>query len=153
MKPGQASRRDLLKGGGLAALSAGLAGTALAQDTPPVAGSPADPVTADTLRCAEALYDVRYTEAERAQAVLEIEDWIDRTARLRWVDAVRAASLLVVVLGHYLIAVVVLRDDDVTVSALLDIAPWTHPVTWAVQVMACFFAVGAVVADGVADSQ
>ncbi|WP_341253391.1 acyltransferase [Euzebya pacifica] len=70
----------------------------------------------------------------------------DRTARLRWVDAVRAASLLVVVLGHYLIAVVVLRDDDVTVSALLDIAPWTHPVTWAVQVMACFFAVGAVVA-------
>jgi|GEM_PF-4133393 len=70
----------------------------------------------------------------------------DRTARLRWVDAVRAASLLVVVLGHYLIAVVVLRDDDVTVSALLDITPWTHPVTWAVQVMACFFAVGAVVA-------
>ena len=68
------------------------------------------------------------------------------TPRLRWVDAVRAASLLVVVLGHYLIAVVVLRDDDITVSALLDIAPWTHPVTWAVQVMACFFAVGAVVA-------
>ncbi|WP_108666260.1 acyltransferase family protein [Euzebya rosea] len=68
------------------------------------------------------------------------------TTRLRWVDAVRAASLLVVVLGHYLIAVVVLRGDDLTVSALLDIAPWTHPVTWVVQVMACFFAVGAVVA-------
>lgn len=69
--------------------------------------------------------------------------------RLWWVDAVRAGSLAVVVLGHFLIALVRVTDaDGLQVGALLDEASWSHPLTWALQVMACFFAVGGVVAAG-----
>lgn len=67
--------------------------------------------------------------------------------RLRWVDAVRAGALLVVVLGHYLMAVVQVRGDgEASVQGLLDVTTWTHPLTWVLQVMPAFFAVGAVVA-------
>lgn len=65
--------------------------------------------------------------------------------RLRWVDAVRAGALAVVVIGHYLMAVVTVdADGRASVTGLLDTAPWAHPVTWVLQVMPVFFAVGAV---------
>lgn len=73
-------------------------------------------------------------------------------SRLLWVDLVRAGALLVVVLGHWLIALVTITPDPVTgaaaleAAALLDVAPWTHPLTWLLQVMSCFFAVGGFVA-------
>ena len=61
----------------------------------------------------------------------------------------RAGSLAVVVLGHFLIALVqVTPAGDLHVGALLDEAGWSHPLTWLLQVMACFFAVGGVVAAG-----
>ena len=69
--------------------------------------------------------------------------------RLWWVDAVRAGSLAVVVLGHFLIALVqAVPGGELQVGALLDEAAWSHPLTWLLQVMACFFAVGGVVAAG-----
>ncbi|WP_291845214.1 amidase [Maricaulis sp.] len=80
------SRRDLLKGGALAAVSAGVAGPALAgQETTAMGANEAarSPVTQQTLQCAESLFDVRYTDAEREQVVQEIDGWIDRMTRQR----------------------------------------------------------------------
>ena len=81
------TRRDLLKGGAVAAVAAGTAAPALArQEAAPAAEAAQPGVSADTLRCAEALFDVSYTDAEREQAVLEIDEWIARTAQQRAVE-------------------------------------------------------------------
>jgi Asp-tRNA(Asn)/Glu-tRNA(Gln) amidotransferase A subunit family amidase len=74
------SRRDLLKGGAVVAVAAGTAGAARAQE----AAAPA--VTADSLQCAEALFDVRYSDAEREMVVAEIDSWVERNARQRGFD-------------------------------------------------------------------
>lgn len=63
-------------------------------------------------------------------------------SRNRVVDLLRAAAILVVVLGHWLIAAVVVRDGDLVIGHLLELAPWTHPLTWVFQVMPVFFLVG-----------
>lgn len=62
--------------------------------------------------------------------------------RNRVVDALRALAITVVVLGHWLVAAVVVRDGELVPSAVLDIAPWSHPLTWVFQVMPVFFFVG-----------
>ena len=64
------------------------------------------------------------------------------TSRNRVVDLLRAAAILVVVLGHWLLAAVVVRDGELVIGHLLDLAPWTHPLTWVCQVMPVFFLVG-----------
>ncbi|QIM22679.1 acyltransferase family protein [Phycicoccus sp. HDW14] len=64
------------------------------------------------------------------------------TSRNRVVDLLRVAALSVVVLGHWLIAAVTVRDGRLVSGALLDLAPWTHPLTWVFQVMPVFFLVG-----------
>jgi len=63
-------------------------------------------------------------------------------SRNRVVDLLRAGAILVVVLGHWLIAAVVARDGDLVIGHLLELAPWTHPLTWVFQVMPVFFLVG-----------
>ena len=82
------TRRDLLKGGAVAAVAAGTAAPAFARqaDSPAAAEAADQAVSPDTLNCAEALFDIRYTEDERAQAVLEIDEWIARTAQQRAVE-------------------------------------------------------------------
>jgi Asp-tRNA(Asn)/Glu-tRNA(Gln) amidotransferase A subunit family amidase len=88
------TRRTLLKGAALAGLGAGLGASAGAQEgqsVPDALGAvapdaPAPALSADNVRQAEALFDVRYTDAEREQIVLEIDGWIDRMTRLRAVD-------------------------------------------------------------------
>ncbi|MBR7744657.1 acyltransferase [Phycicoccus sp. BSK3Z-2] len=64
------------------------------------------------------------------------------TDRNRVVDLLRVAALSVVVLGHWLVAVVVVRDGALETGAVLDRATWTHPLTWVFQVMPVFFLVG-----------
>ncbi len=64
------------------------------------------------------------------------------TTRNRVVDLLRAAAILVVVLGHWLVAAVTVRDGELVPGHLLDLAPWTHPLTWVFQVMPVFFLVG-----------
>lgn len=89
------SRRDLLKGGAVVAVAAGTGGTALAQPDETAARTAetgTQPVTTETLRCAEALFDVRYTDAEREQAVAEIDDWIARMTRQRLLDKPNALA-------------------------------------------------------------
>jgi fucose 4-O-acetylase-like acetyltransferase len=62
--------------------------------------------------------------------------------RNRVVDLLRAAAITVVVLGHWLMAAVTVRDGDLVPGHLLGLASWTHPLTWALQVMPVFFLVG-----------
>jgi hypothetical protein len=64
------------------------------------------------------------------------------STRNRVVDLLRAAAILVVVLGHWLVAAVTVRDGELVAGHLLDLAPWTHPITWVFQVMPVFFLVG-----------
>lgn len=61
--------------------------------------------------------------------------------RDRYVDALRAGSLLVVVLGHWLMADVTVHGD---VGNSLTALPWLQPATWVLQVMPLFFLVGGV---------
>lgn len=87
-----ASRRDLLKGSALAALAAGFPAAALgrqsaiAPEAPASAALPPARISVDTVRAAERLFAVEYTDAERQQVVIEIEDWIERMTRLRSAD-------------------------------------------------------------------
>ena len=61
--------------------------------------------------------------------------------RDRWADALRAGSLLVVVLGHWFMVAV---TDDGEITNSLKLLPELQPLTWVLQVMPVFFLVGGV---------
>jgi hypothetical protein len=63
-------------------------------------------------------------------------------ARNRYADALRVGSILVVVYGHWLLAVVTVRDGRLQGVNLLTLAPATQWSTWVFQVMPLFFWVG-----------
>lgn len=54
----------------------------------------------------------------------------------------RVASILVVVFGHWLMAAVTISGGELVPGHLLELADWTHPLTWLFQVMPVFFFVG-----------
>ena len=62
--------------------------------------------------------------------------------RNRVVDLMRAGSILVVMLGHWTLAAVTVQDGRFTAGNILELATWTHPLTWVFQVMPVFFLVG-----------
>lgn len=63
--------------------------------------------------------------------------------RNRYVDFLRAASILVVVLGHWLAAAPYLSPKgELVATHILALEDWTHWLTWAIQVMPIFFMVG-----------
>lgn len=62
--------------------------------------------------------------------------------RNRYVDCLRALSILAVVVGHWLVAAPHVEDGAVVGGHLLGIAPWTQWLTWGFQVMPVFFLVG-----------
>lgn len=62
--------------------------------------------------------------------------------RNRYVDALRAISILAVVVGHWLIAAPYAVGDDLRGVNMLAHTPWTQWLTWVFQVMPVFFAVG-----------
>lgn len=68
----------------------------------------------------------------------------DRTppSRERYVDFLRALSIMVVVFGHWLAAVVVWRDGEVGGQNALDVVDGMWALTWVLQVMPLFFFVG-----------
>jgi peptidoglycan/LPS O-acetylase OafA/YrhL len=68
--------------------------------------------------------------------------------RDRYVDLVRVAAILMVVLGHWLVGVVEVRDGAVVVDRLIAIVPETQPLTWLFQVLPLFFLVGGAVNAG-----
>jgi surface polysaccharide O-acyltransferase-like enzyme len=69
----------------------------------------------------------------------------DRTppSRNRYVDFLRALSMLVVAVGHWLAAAPYFdATSTLTASHTLTVAPWTAWLTWIMQVMPIFFMVG-----------
>lgn len=62
--------------------------------------------------------------------------------RNRTADFFRAAAIMVVVFGHWLVSVPYLVDGELKFTELLVQQPWTQFVTWALQVMPIFFFVG-----------
>ena len=62
--------------------------------------------------------------------------------RNRYVDFLRAVSILVVIVGHWLIATAYYVDGALTAGHLLKEQPQTQWLTWIFQVMPIFFIVG-----------
>jgi hypothetical protein len=62
--------------------------------------------------------------------------------RNRYIDLLRALSILAVVFGHWMMAAPQVVDGELQVEHLLVVAPWTQVATWILQVMPVFFAVG-----------
>ena len=63
--------------------------------------------------------------------------------RNRWVDFLRALSILAVVFGHWLMAGLYVDEaGELQRGDLLSTANWTHWLTWGFQVMPVFFLVG-----------
>lgn len=79
--------------------------------------------------------------------------------RNRYVDCLRAVSIFLVILGHWLITTAYYNASDDTLAPMLalDAVPWTAWLTWIFQVMPIFFIVGgfanAVSLDGAAQRQ
>ena len=63
-------------------------------------------------------------------------------SRDRYVDFLRAASIMVVVLGHWLSAVVGWRDGALSVRNAVGLVPGLWCTTWLLQVMPLFFFIG-----------
>ena len=62
--------------------------------------------------------------------------------RERYVDLLRAFSIIVVVFGHWLLAVVTWDGQGFRGENALSSIPWTRRLTWFLQVMPLFFFVG-----------
>ena len=64
-------------------------------------------------------------------------------SRNRYVDFLRAMSMLVVTVGHWLAAAPYFDTiGTLTTSHILTVAPWTAWLTWILQIMPIFFMVG-----------
>jgi hypothetical protein len=63
-------------------------------------------------------------------------------SRNRYVDLLRAISILAVVLGHWIMAAPHFVAGAPALSHLLDVLPWSRWLTWIFQVMPVFFFVG-----------
>ncbi|MFF7894462.1 acyltransferase [Streptomyces sp. NPDC007907] len=66
--------------------------------------------------------------------------------RDRAVDALRAAAVLGVVLGHWLVTALVSDGRTLRTASPLQHMPWLTPVSWMLQTLAVFFLVGGHVA-------
>jgi len=62
--------------------------------------------------------------------------------RNRYVDFLRAVSIMMVITGHWLIVALYYHDGSLTPGDLLEIQPNTQWLTWLFQVMPIFFIVG-----------
>ena len=62
--------------------------------------------------------------------------------RNRYVDFLRSVSILVVIIGHWMIATAYVVDGEMNAGHLLAGRPQLHWLTWLFQVMPIFFIVG-----------
>ena len=62
--------------------------------------------------------------------------------RNRYVDFLRAVSIVIVILGHWLMATVYYVDGEISSQHLFKLQPATQWLTWLFQVMPIFFIVG-----------
>ncbi|WP_067138814.1 acyltransferase family protein [Microtetraspora malaysiensis] len=78
-------------------------------------------------------------------ALREVRRLAEQTppSRERFIDLLRAVSIVAVVLGHWLATVVGYDEHgELTGRSALPDLPWAQPLTWLVQVMPVFFFVG-----------
>ncbi len=69
--------------------------------------------------------------------------------RDRYADVLRLGSILLVVVGHWVVAVVLVEDGAIThTTELIALVPEARPLTWLFQVMPLFFLVGGYVNAG-----
>jgi fucose 4-O-acetylase-like acetyltransferase len=75
---------------------------------------------------------------------VRVRDLADTTParRDRYVDFLRAFAIVMVVVGHWLAVMITFRDGRLGGEHALAVAPWTHWLTWLIQVMGIFFLVG-----------
>lgn len=73
-----------------------------------------------------------------------LDDLVDRTppSRDRFMDLLRAASIITVVMGHWLISIIAWDGGTVRVTSAIGVAPGLWLATWVLQVMPIFFFVG-----------
>ncbi|MDQ4028901.1 MAG: acyltransferase, partial [Actinomycetota bacterium] len=62
--------------------------------------------------------------------------------RDRYVDLVRVAAVVAVILGHWFVIAITVRDGRLSGQNVLAVLPWTHGLTWVFQVVPLFFFVG-----------
>jgi hypothetical protein len=62
--------------------------------------------------------------------------------RNRYVDLLRALSIGIVVIAHWLMYMPAVVDGELRSAEVLRVVPWTQWLTWAFQVMPVFFIVG-----------
>ncbi|MXZ23158.1 MAG: acyltransferase [Caldilineaceae bacterium SB0665_bin_25] len=62
--------------------------------------------------------------------------------RNRYVDLLRAASICLVILGHWLVVAIYTQEGTISAEDALSVIPWTQWLTWPFQVMPVFFLVG-----------
>jgi len=63
-------------------------------------------------------------------------------SRNRYVDFLRALSILAVISGHWLMIAPQVSANNLLLNNMLAFAPWTHWLSWGFQVMPIFFLVG-----------
>jgi hypothetical protein len=63
-------------------------------------------------------------------------------SRNRLVDFLRAASILAVISGHWLLAAPYVAGNGFVLGNMLDLADYTRWLSWGFQVMPVFFLVG-----------
>jgi fucose 4-O-acetylase-like acetyltransferase len=64
------------------------------------------------------------------------------TTRDRYVDFLRALSIVVVVVGHWFIGMIHWRGGVIRTTSAIGVTPWLWLLTWVAQVMPIFFFVG-----------
>ncbi|MEU8432350.1 acyltransferase [Streptomyces sp. NPDC029216] len=90
----------------------------------------------------------------RWAALAERVDRATPQGRDRSVDALRAFAILGVVLGHWLVTALTVRDGALSGTSPLAHMPWLAPVSWVFQTLAVFFLVGGhVAAQGYASAR
>lgn len=82
--------------------------------------------------------------AQNASARPRARDLVEATpdSRNRYVDLIRVVSIGVVVIGHWMLAVLGFDDGDFVGHNLLELEPDLQILTWVFQVMPLFFIVG-----------
>ena len=63
-------------------------------------------------------------------------------SRNRYVDFLRALSIIVVISGHWLVAAPYVVGGEITLNSMLAYQEWTQILSWLLQVMPVFFFVG-----------
>ncbi|KPK34989.1 MAG: hypothetical protein AMJ66_02470 [Betaproteobacteria bacterium SG8_40] len=63
-------------------------------------------------------------------------------SRNRYVDFLRALSILIVIIGHWLAAAPYAAGGQLVLSSMLEHQRWTHLLSWMLQIMPVFFIVG-----------